>query len=320
MAVVVGIDEAGYGPLLGPLVISSVTFSLPDEHLKSDMWHLLGDAVGKGKRQLAGRLLITDSKKAYSKSAGLGHLRRAVLAGLSCCSSRPKTAGELLKILCPECVGRLSDYPWYQGLDAEKIISDDSDMQIASDVLKKTLLANKMELLGMSARCLDVGCYNQMVSVVRNKASVLFTAVCGLISTAFQNVCASDNLQIIVDRQGGRVGYTQPLRRMFSELDLRIIHQDQHLSSYELTGRGKKMRIHFPVKADSKFLPVSLASMTSKYIRQLLIGSINQYFTGHYKKLKPTAGYWQDGLRFIKDLEENIPGLIGNRKKLIRSR
>ncbi len=84
MAVLVGIDEAGYGPILGPLVVSSVGYYVPDELLKADLWKVLERAVAKQKRHLAGRLLITDSKKAYSKSKGLGSLRRAVLA--HCCA------------------------------------------------------------------------------------------------------------------------------------------------------------------------------------------------------------------------------------------
>lgn len=71
MAVLVGIDEAGYGPLLGPLVVSSAAFSMPEELLKADHWKVLSRAVGREKKGLAGRLVITDSKKAYSRAAGV---------------------------------------------------------------------------------------------------------------------------------------------------------------------------------------------------------------------------------------------------------
>ena len=64
MAILVGIDEAGFGPILGPLVVSSSTFSLPRQLLASDLWQVLRRSVGNRRKRLAGRLLIADSKKA----------------------------------------------------------------------------------------------------------------------------------------------------------------------------------------------------------------------------------------------------------------
>ena len=91
-------------------------------------------------------------------------------------------------------------------------------------------------------------------------------------------------------------------------------------SSYELSGSGKKMRLHFVTKADQKYLPVSLASMVSKYIRELLVERINKYFLKHQPQLKPTAGYWKDGLRFIEDLKTKAPHVKYQKSQLIRSK
>ena len=319
MAVLIGIDEAGYGPILGPLVVSSVAFSIPDELLKADLWKVLNRAVAKQKKHLAGRLLITDSKKAYSKSIGLVHLRRAVLAHLSCLKKYPAAAGDLLEILAPQSCTRLVEYPWYNEL-FEKDLGRKDDIEIASVVLQNTLSSNNMKLLNIVSDCLDVGYYNQRVSVVKNKARVLFTSIAGLIKQAFESTYVDKNLQIIVDRQSGRTNYQRLLGLMFPDLELAIIRQDKSVSSYELRGFGKMMRLHFALKADENFLSVSLASMTSKYVRQLLVESINHYFINNCAHLKPTAGYWKDGLRFIKDLETNLPDLAYDRAKLIRSR
>lgn len=80
------------------------------------------------------------------------------------------------------------------------------------------------------------------------------------------------------------------------------------------------MRLHFLVGADERLLPVSLASMVSKYLRELLVGNINRYFVGFHTDLRPTAGYWKDGLRFIEDLKRNVPHIPFDSNQLIRCR
>jgi ribonuclease HII len=158
-----------------------------------------------------------------------------------------------------------------------------------------------------------------MVAAVKNKANVLFTATSSLIKRAYDNF-AGDDLQIMVDRQGGRVHYRKNLQRMFGDMELRILRESPAFSSYELHADGRRMRLHFVVGADKQFLPVSLASMVSKYLRELLIGNINRYFAGFSAELRPTAGYWKDGLRFIEEIKTNLPHVQFNSEQLIRSR
>ena len=45
MTIIAGIDEAGYGPLLGPMVVTITAFDVPDEKAKCSLWDLLNDAV-----------------------------------------------------------------------------------------------------------------------------------------------------------------------------------------------------------------------------------------------------------------------------------
>ncbi len=328
MAVIVGIDEAGFGPILGPLVISSSTFLLPHHLLTSDLWQVLKKSVADRRRHLAGRVLIADSKKAFSKSLGIKHLQRTVLACLKCLGKEPVTLTELLSLVSADCLQRLSSYPWYKDAGDQQISANKTDVAIAASVLQDDLASNELKLLELKSYCLDVAYYNKMVSAVRNKASVLFTATCALINSAFDNFAApafsceskSGGLHIIIDRQGGRVRYCRVLQRMFPDMQLKILKETPAASSYELLRDGKQMRLHFAVGADDRFLPVALASMLSKFLRQLLIENINRYFTGFHTELKPTAGYWKDGLRFIEDLKQNIPHVAYDSNQLIRCR
>ena len=319
MVVLVGIDEAGFGPILGPLVVSSSTFSLPHHLLTSDLWQILRKSLGNRRKRLAGRLLISDSKKAYSRALGIKHLERTVLTALRCLGKEPTTLTELIELLCPNCLDRLSDYPWYKEAGSHCLSADIADREIASAVLADELTSNGIELLELKSCCLDVAYYNKMVASVKNKANVLFTATSKLIKRAYDNF-AGDDLQIIVDRQGGRVRYRKNLQRMFGDMELRILHESPTASSYELQINGKCMRLHFVVGADERFLPVSLASMVSKYLRELLISNINRYFSGFGTDLKPTAGYWKDGLRFIEEIKTDLPHVKFNSNQLIRCR
>jgi len=319
MVVLVGIDEAGFGPILGPLVVSSSTFSLPHHLLTSDLWRVLIKSIGNTRKRLAGRLLIVDSKKAYSKKLGIKHLERTILTALKCLGKEPTTLTELIELLCPSCLERLSGYPWYQDAGSCRLSMDVADKAIASTVLADDLASNGIELLELKSCCLDVAYYNRMVASVKNKANVLFTATSLLIKRAYDNF-AADDLQIIVDRQGGRIRYRKNLQRMFPEMELRILRESPTASSYDLQADGKRMRLHFVVGADGRFLPVSLASMVSKYLRELLVAHINRYFAGFGTDLRPTAGYWKDGLRFIEEIRTNLPDVPFNGDQLIRCR
>jgi ribonuclease HII len=319
MVVLVGIDEAGFGPILGPLVVSSSTFALPHDLLTSDLWQVLRKSLSDKRKRLAGRLLVTDSKKAYSRALGIKHLERTVLTILKCLGHEPATLGELLELLAPRFLEQLRDCPWYEGAGTGALSADLADREIASAALTRDLAANGIELLGLRSCPLEVAHYNKMVAAVKNKADVLFTATSSLIKHAFDS-SQSDQLQVIVDRQGGRVRYRNNLQRMFDDVELTILRESPTTSSYELQGRGKRMRVHFVVGADSRFLPVSLASMVSKYIRELLMGNINRYFAGFDAGLKPTAGYWKDGLRFIEEIRTTLPDVKFESTQLIRSR
>ena len=80
MAHIVGIDEAGYGPLLGPLVCAATAFRGPDDCMDADLWKRLQAGVVRNGSTRSRKVWIADSKTLYQSQAGIGLLEKMVLA------------------------------------------------------------------------------------------------------------------------------------------------------------------------------------------------------------------------------------------------
>ena len=78
MAYLVGTDEAGYGPNLGPLVIAATVWEVPDDALSIDLYESLSPFI-QAKSLPVGdesQLAIADSKNLYSPGKGVAQLER----------------------------------------------------------------------------------------------------------------------------------------------------------------------------------------------------------------------------------------------------
>ncbi len=94
MHYLIGMDEAGYGPNLGPLVIAATAWKLDaryDADLQVvDLYELLHDVISRQPR--SDRLAIADSKQIYNRATGIAGLELGVLAAM-------QAAGQA----CPQC-------------------------------------------------------------------------------------------------------------------------------------------------------------------------------------------------------------------------
>ena len=308
MAIIVGIDEAGYGPLLGPLVVSSVAFNVPDDKVSVSLWQLLEDAVCTSKKGSHGRILVNDSKKLHHSSGDYSLLARSVI---SCRAAAVESAAEmpipdniadLLTLLNYDSFSCFDAYPWYKEILNQKIAIDRSDIAIAASSLWRTMRKADINIEYLKALPMPVAEYNNAVELTGNKSVVLFNQSCRHIFYAWENF-STDNLNVVVDKQGGRANYRDKLQKVFPYAKLNELKRTPHLSSYHLIEGDRSMKVHFIAKGDQKQLPVALASMVSKLVREVMVEQLNKYYADKVPGIKPTAGYYQDGMRFLEDLK-----------------
>ena len=84
--------------------------------------------------------------------------------------------------------------------------------------------------------------------------------------------------------------------------------------------RSREVQVEFAKGSDDRHFLVALASIFSKYLRELSMESFNRYWCGQQRGLKPTAGYYQDAQRWLRDAEQTISRVGIDRRLLVRER
>lgn len=304
LTLVAGIDEVGYGPILGPLVVSASIF-LVKENPEANMWDRLHKSVGKQKRRLGKKILVTDSKKAYNRKAGLGCLEQTIKAFLNQLHPERTPFSVLLPVVSDDLTRQIKKYPWYTSLYGDYLSEIDPliDYDLTEDMERE-----EIEFVDFRCQCMDVEEFNRVVTATENKATAVIISVMNLIRQIISLAvfCTAKRIIIYSDRLGGRMYYGDILNSIFYPLqDFKIdeMEESSRISKYKLSSSKRTMEIQFEVGADDKRLPVALASMVGKYVREKVMQHMNEYFIKLQPGLRPTAGYWTDGHRFLRDLE-----------------
>ncbi|GDY12549.1 hypothetical protein LBMAG53_14270 [Planctomycetota bacterium] len=197
----VGIDEAGYGPLIGPLVVARVA----------------GSDAG-GLRQLG----VGDSK-AIHRPGDLAPLETVALAVATAALGRmPQTYGALLAGMADEQPsGR--NLPWQAGADtlslpvAAKQPHKPHDLELSA----KAVLIHPAQL-------------NRDRSAGINRSAAELAVVVDLIAGA------EGRSDVTVDRLGGRHFYRGPLQERFPDRLVLVEREDAQVSTYRV-GAGPRV-------------------------------------------------------------------------------
>lgn len=309
MAYLVGMDEAGYGPNLGPLVISGTLWRVPNGVDGERLYEHLPRVSAPGTDFAAPEttILIGDSKSLYSPGSGLARLEQGVFAALAASThggraACPTTWRTLLVTCDSTCTDVIDSAPWYVGYDGP--VPVDATPQViatAQQILADALATAGIELMAIRARLIFPEAFNRRVRECGSKGSALSLWTLELVEQLLQPV-SDGPILIQSDKHGGRTRYAALLQHVFPEHLIEVHEETRQQSTYRWGPASRSIEARFTAKGE-RFLPSALASMLSKYLRELAMRAFNRFWQQHVPNLKPTAGYPVDAKRFRQDIQ-----------------
>ncbi len=309
MAWIVGVDEAGYGPNLGPFVMTSVACRVPDCHGSADLWQLLQPAVRRATDADDGRLLLDDSKRVYVKR-GIAGLERGILTTLAGANrSLPSTLAALLETWCPEDGDEIRREAWYRGTSPLPLHLDADAWQTAASHFAQVGSENAINDWRLHAVLVCPSRFNELIEESGSKGHVLGDSLSRLLRALLGDLPGEDAASIFVDKHGGRNTYAAMLQHALPKGNVLTERESMANSTYRVQGLGRPLRLTFQPRADAEHLCVALASMASKYLRELLMLEFNRFWREHVPDLKPTAGYPVDAVRFLHAIRPTLAQL-----------
>lgn len=281
-------DEAGYGPNLGPLVVAATAWRAP---AGAELDDLLEPIVARTPSR-DDRLLIADSKAVYQPGGGLAKLERAVYTALG-----PVTSwGALVERLGADPNQARHALPWHAGFDPP--LPQDANSEELTNLAGRwdaVCRDSKVGRTRLAARLVFPDEFNRLVAEHGTKGAALSFISLGLARRLFDETVAADQpCELVFDKHGGRNRYGELIQEHFSEGWIETREESRPSSEYRL---GDHLAFRFRSGGEEE-LPVALASMTAKLLRELSMQALNAFWRGHLPGLKPTAGYPVDAKRF----------------------
>jgi len=259
--IVVGVDENGLGPLLGPLVVTAAVFEV-DRYDREGMW-----------AAASGDLRAADSKQLFSR-ATIASAERHTLSWLAAFGARAATHAELVSSIC-------LPIPWATpcgGVEPEICAPDGTPLPRWSedppapgpDDLRRRLEARGVRPLGVRSLVACAGALNAVLDAAdANKLRLDFEMMLHLLTGIAEQY--GGRLEAICGKVGSTRRYGPWIDRLGRYL-WTALEETPAVSTYRVTGLGT---VSFVRDGDASHLPVAVASMVGKYLRELAMARLN---------------------------------------------
>jgi ribonuclease HII len=278
---IVGIDENGLGPRLGPLVVTGSIFEIEADYHPARFWD---EASIPG-------LTVNDSKKVFSqrnKARG----ERSVLVYYN--HLFKKSPGKAEDFLSPILLNNSADLRrncgensetmcWEPGFRLPFWYQKGDITEVAEKINQYTVKLREVKAI----LCCPYN-FNSSLSTERvgeNKNRLDFSFFEDLIEYFYRKY--GDEILYLCGKIGGTINYWG----YFSFLNNFPGRQEtgqSNLSSYRFDSLGT---VQFIKDGDEIHFPIALSSMFGKYIREIFIERLNRFFCSRIPGLKPVSGY-----------------------------
>ena len=289
---VMGVDENGLGPRLGPLVATSLTLETPR--------YARASLCARGLR-----LGLTDSKETggfgrmgFTESVALALLERGSTERTM--SSADDLLDRVFPGSRPRLRSRCPDAPtaaqcW--GVDL-RLPAFGGDPSFGRDLIDRLVGRSRLRVVDVQSRLACAGMLNAESGAGRNKLEVDLR----LFEEMIDDVRARQGapLLVICGMIGGIRDYASRFARFEADTVAELSGR-RGQRRYSVEGVGE---LRFEVDADARHLPVALASIVGKYVREVCMRRIGEFYQQQDPGLHLASGYHDPvTTRFIEATE-----------------
>ena len=330
---VAGIDEAGLGPLLGPLCLGYSVLRFPAG--PRTLWQRLAPLVSERPSDKRARFVVADSKRVFNRSLrGAQRLEATALGFLAQTTSKRKlerSAENLLwstpRALAPTSSKEiLREHPWYGAEPCVPWSLDAPSLELSAESLARLLGVQGIEVLEAGVVVVPEGELNRSFAKTGSKSATEWEHTARILDRLWERHAleAGAALKVVIDRLGGRSHYGSLLAKALPQAVLKRRRETPQRSEYELRAKSatdqRALRVLFAERAEQGSFPVALASCLAKYARETAMRSFNAYFGARQSGLAPTAGYTTDGRRWLEQARAALAQAQVDRERLVRTR
>jgi hypothetical protein len=309
----VGIDEAGYGPNLGPLVLTAVVAELKADvpHVGRvdsrtlDFWGDLSATVDRAGGD-PDRLWVDDSKEVFRGRKGRDRLEQACFAALHASGrSLANSIVELLSALGAGTPEQVEVSHWLEQVGDVPAFPSLSRSQMDDLGARQCLSPREAHWSVKAVRSVVVGParFNAELAARGLKSEVHFAAFSDLLLGIWHLAADGTPTYVTSDKHGGKHYYLPALCEAIPEAWIDRGDEGAELSRYRIRSGGRSVELSLRPRADRTDGLVALASIISKAVRELWMDVFNTYWRARLPGLRPTAGYHSDALRFRGEIE-----------------